>query len=277
MFRALASWLPLLALASALGCGPNSHPSSQVLGSPQDYYAGLDELPASSFRLALHQRISQSTKLNYNQIFSLLRETDLDPDDTNQLKMFYSGRSLPLLATGSGESSALGEEWNREHVWPKSHGFPRGNMPAYSDLHNLRACETSLNRLRGELEFGESDRAAEVPGSGGNGLDPKLKLWLPRPEVRGDIARILFYMDLRYEGDKALEPNLKLVEQQPPGLRHGMDAEGQGYLGQLSTLLRWHQEDPVDAGEQRRNTLVEKLQGNRNPFVDHPEWVRRIY
>lgn len=56
-----------------------------------------------------------------------------------------------------------------------------------------------------------------------------------------------------------------------------MDKQGLGYFGQLRTLLHWHHADPVDAEERLRNDKVERLQGNRNPFVDHPEWAQRLF
>jgi hypothetical protein len=104
------------------------------------------------------------------------------------------------------------------------------------------------------------------------------RTWLGR---RGDVARALMYMDVRYEGAFAgshPEPNLQLTDD--PKRIVQVDAASKGgdaFMGLISVLLRWHEEDPVDDLERRRNTVAYLFQGNRNPFVDHPEWVHTVY
>ena len=100
---------------------------------------------------------------------------------------------------------------------------------------------------------------------------------------RGDIARAMMYADVRYEGGNhgvtgAVEPNLILTDVE------GLIAASQtgqnittAYMGMLTVLLQWHVQDPVDAYERRRNDVVHAFQGNRNPFVDHPEWVECLF
>jgi endonuclease I len=104
--------------------------------------------------------------------------------------------------------------------------------------------------------------------------------WIGR---RGDVARAQLYMDLRYEGGVhgvtgAAEPDLiltddaGLISSTPTG-----DNEDIAYMGELSVLLAWHWQDPPDDLERRRNDVVASYQGNRNPFVDHPEWVHCVF
>ncbi|PKK86896.1 MAG: hypothetical protein CVV63_03100, partial [Tenericutes bacterium HGW-Tenericutes-8] len=89
--------------------------------------------------------------------------------------------------------------------------------------------------------------------------------YLPdRTEIRGDIARILFYMDIRYD-------NLKLV------YLSGSQTPAKYQMGDLATLLAWHVMDPVDDFEMNRNNVIYGYQNNRNPFIDHPELVSYIY
>jgi hypothetical protein len=96
--------------------------------------------------------------------------------------------------------------------------------------------------------------------------------WEPPEFVKGDIARALFYMTIRYTGDVSGEPALSLT-----------DATGQitstaSTMGRYTTLVKWHVADPVDAAEAGRNDAVYRdYQGNRNPFVDHPEWVLEAF
>jgi len=96
--------------------------------------------------------------------------------------------------------------------------------------------------------------------------------WEPPWFDRGNIARSLFYMAIRYTGDAANEPALVLTDDTV------LINSASSYMGKLSTLLAWHEADPVDTSEQMRNDQVYSLyQTNRNPFVDHPEWVNLTF
>ncbi len=86
------------------------------------------------------------------------------------------------------------------------------------------------------------------------------------------MARSLFYMDVRYEGDRANEQDLKLTDAVTE------ISSSTNFMGRLQTLLAWHQTHPVDESERLRNDLIfQNYQGNRNPFIDHPEWVALIF
>jgi hypothetical protein len=96
--------------------------------------------------------------------------------------------------------------------------------------------------------------------------------WEPPEAVKGAIAHSLFYMDVRYEGDRPNEQNLKLTD------TTGQISSSTNFMDRLQTLLAWHQGHPVDDAERRRNDLIfQYYQGNRNPFIDHPEWVILIF
>ena len=91
--------------------------------------------------------------------------------------------------------------------------------------------------------------------------------------MKGDVARMLFYMAVRYEGDNG-EPDLELVDEVNT---YDLNEAGKGYHGKLSILLEWHKEDPVDSFEINRNNIIYNYQENRNPFIDHPEYVDMIW
>ncbi|HKQ38638.1 MAG TPA: endonuclease, partial [Verrucomicrobiae bacterium] len=181
----------------------------------------------------------------------------------------YVQRSEPTNTFG------LTSGWNREHLWANSYGIDNVE-PAFSDLFNLRAEDLSVNADRGNKYFDTSDVGTpsyRFPASS-EALECSTDSdsWEPPPQTKGDIARALFYMDVRYEGDRANEPQLHLTDAIPTII--GTSAN----MGKLSTLLRWHEADPVDAVERRRNDLIyERYQHNRNPFVDHPEWVNLVF
>ncbi len=265
-----------LILFNSFACRPNAPESSELSGNTlAKDYSGLEILSGIELKNALHEKIRIARKLNYNQVWVYLKTIDEDPADASRMLMVYSQRSLPHSNIAGSDST---EGWNREHVWPSSRGFSRTNMPAHTDLHNLRPCEVELNRLHADRMFGEAPQGQSIPGAPGIRMDKSRDTFEPADQVKGDIARILFYMDVRYQGTQAKESDLRLVESIPADIPlKGQDAQGNGYLANLSTLLRWHQNDPVDEGERRRQERVFEAQGNRNPFIDHPEFVARIY
>jgi endonuclease I len=100
-------------------------------------------------------------------------------------------------------------------------------------------------------------------------------------ERKGDVARAILYMDIRYEGGTntfgAAEPNLAITDDPLLIQTTGTNTTGTAYLGLLAVLLEWHAFDPPDDRERLRNAVVYSYQGNRNPFIDHPEWAACIY
>ncbi len=120
-----------------------------------------------------------------------------------------------------------------------------------------------VNSSRGNLDFDNGGS----PVTGCTGCLRDSDSFEPPKRVKGDVARMLFYMATRYEpGDKVdLELNDKVNNGSAP------------YHGKLSVLLQWHKDDPVDDYERQRNNRIYEIQGNRNPFIDHPEWVEMIW
>ncbi|MEP4888432.1 MAG: ExeM/NucH family extracellular endonuclease [Aliiglaciecola sp.] len=203
--------------------------------------------------------------LTYDQVWTALTESDEDPSNADNVLLIYKGISLAKLSNGSAEQSSNPDNWNREHVWPNSHGFPDRDYEAYTDIHHLRPSDISVNSSRGNLDFDNSDTPlAEAPSNSVDGDS-----FEPRDEVKGDVARMMFYMDTRYEGLGDLTPDLLLS--------NGLTSVGEAQLGRLCRLIEWHNGDPVDALEQQRNETIYEYQGNRNPYIDHPEWVATLY
>ncbi|MEK3993970.1 endonuclease [Psychrobacillus sp. FSL K6-2365] len=227
--------------------------------SPTDvYYKDAIGKEGQVLKTALHEIIDDHTELSYDQVWVALRETDEDPNNTNNVILFYSG--VPRSKTANGGNVG---QWNREHTWAKSHGdFGTSKGPG-TDIHHLRPTDVQVNSSRGNLDFdngGNPVNNCDECKRASNSFEPPNR-------VKGDVARILFYMATRYEqGDKVdLELNEKLGNGSAP------------YHGKLSTLLKWHEQDPVDEFERNRNNVIQKWQGNRNPFIDHPEWVNLIW
>ena len=153
--------------------------------------------------------------------------------------------------------------WNREHIWSKSHGFPEMSDTAYTDVHHLRPADRSINGDRGTRDFDWGG----YPHDEAEGCFYDFDSWEPRNEVKGDVARMMFYMAVRYENQSTYD--LELVDSTGT---HGTT------FGKISTLLTWHQNDPVSEWERRRNNIIyEQFQHNRNPFIDRPEFAQKIW
>ncbi|XVV02803.1 endonuclease [Actinosynnema sp. CA-248983] len=225
-----------------------------------DYYRDAAGKTGPALKTALHQIIRTNTKLSYDQVWNALKVTDQDPNNPANVILLYSGRSQSKTLNGGDV-----DDWNREHVWAKSHGdFGTATGPG-TDLHHLRPEDVTVNADRGNKDFDNGGAAAaEAPG---NYTDSDS--WEPRNAVKGDVARMLFYMAVRYEGTDGFA-NLEL--------NNNVSNGAAPYHGRLSVLLQWHQQDPPDAFEKRRNQVIyDTYQRNRNPFIDHPEWVAAIW
>lgn len=242
-------------------------------GPPPNYYAQAQGLTGGNLRAALHQRIRNHHVLPYASsqfdTSDALRVLDEDPRNPQNVWLLYAQRSEPKSTFG------LTSGWNREHQWPDSYGLD-GVEPAYSDLHNLRAEDTTVNSSRGNKYYDVSlpaDVGYRRPAHAESPLcAADNDSWEPPDVVKGDIARALFYMSVRYTGDVAGEPRLTLTDAM------SQVSATTNLMGRLSTLLKWHAADPVSAEEMLRNDRIYSLyQTNRNPFVDRPDWVAAVF
>lgn len=224
----------------------------------EGYYEGLDGLEGELLKAFLHDLIDDHTVISYGGLRDALQDTDEDPDNPDNIILFYSGVSVK----STWDSGAT---WNREHSWPKSlGGFASDD--AGSDLHHIRATYTSVNSARGNKMYDNGGTLVSKTTdcyTDGDSFEP-------RDEVKGDVARMMFYMAVRYEGyDGANNSDLELVDNKTTSTS--------GILGNLQVLLQWNIDDPVDELEMNRNEAIYGYQHNRNPFIDHPELVELIW
>jgi endonuclease I len=232
---------------------------------PAGYYTSANGLSGSALKAALHNIIDDHTELSYTAVTNALKVTDEDPSNTNNVICIYTGWSY-----SKSEYGGLYNQWNKEHVWSKSHGDFGDNPPEGTDLHHLRPCDASVNSAKSNRDF--SKGTTQYYDSGiPTGCYTAPYIWEPRNEDKGDVARMIFYMAVRYEGDNG-ETNLELVSYVNTA------PAGQPLYGNLDTLLKWHGLDPVDPWEINRNDKIYyQYQANRNPFIDHPEYVDMIW
>ena len=231
------------------------------------YYANALVASSNELRGAINKDISKNQKkLTYSEVWTVLTHSDEDPNDAGKVIEIYTGRSIGK-GLNAGKIGNSGDAWNREHVWAKSHGFPNTSQFGYTDAHHLRPADASVNSERSNLDFDVGGTPITEAPENAKDSDS----FEPRDQMKGDVARMLFYMDVRYEGAASDNtPDLVLVDN--VGTENGSPE-----LGKLCALYSWHQADPVSDWERNRNNVVFEFQGNRNPFIDRPEWVQEIF
>jgi len=251
---------------------------------PANYYTTAENNSDANLKYELNQIIDNHTIFTYTSsstdVWDILKETDKDPNNPDNVIMLYSGISINAAQEYNNNNG-----WTREHVWAKSRGdFGTARGPG-TDVHALRPLDGSTNSTRSNRAFNNCTSCANVYDKWGNltGSFKDTNEWSfePRPEVKGDVARMIFYMAVRYEGYESFFTDdqgndvyldLELTETIFP------NTDKAPLHGVLTTLLEWHRNDPIDSWEENRNDIIYyNYQNNRNPFIDHPELAEYIW
>jgi endonuclease I len=249
--------------------------SFTTLFAQQSYYNDVDlNLSGNALRDALATKIinTHTNYLSYSEARECLKIVDLEPGQNQNVLLIY-GFSPNICPNGSADDNdhrrrnkndfggSANCEWNREHTFPKSLGDPNlGTSGPGADAHHLRAADVQRNSQRGSKKF--------AAGSGNSGV-VNGSYWYPGDEWKGDIARMMMYMYLRY-GSQCY----------PTLVGTGSTVATDSNMVQL--FLQWNAEDPVSQYEINRNNYLENTsnqygQGNRNPFIDDPYLATRIW
>jgi endonuclease I len=255
-YRRLATVTIGFILGGGLSGGPYDPPSN--------YYNNAEDLTGNGLKSALHNIIDNHVVISYSNVKTAFRELDKDPNNSNNVILIYSGTSV------SNNSSS----WNREHLWPRSYGADSG--PAYSDAHHLFPANAATNSDRSNYAFDELQFFTPLVNAPESKKNTGSRLVEPRDEDKGRIARAILYMETRYDSSNSTG-NFILSD---------IPNSGNNRMGKLSTLIKWNREFPPDEYERRRNHLIYEgvrvgnvvaFQGNRNPYVDHPELVDAVH
>ena len=252
------------------------------LNAQESYYNDVNlQLTGLNLKNALAVKITNThTKfLVYTpDVWTASKATDVNPDNPNEVLLIYgfeNGTDQNLdndRARGLNDNGGSQSNWNREHVFPRSLGNPNlGTEGPGSDAHHLRPSDASRNSSRSNRKFGR--------GSGNSGFSnldfhdgnegPNTAAYYPGDEWKGDVARMMMYMYLRY-GNQCL----------PSAVGVGDNSNTPDDM--IDLFLKWNVEDPVSDFERKRNTYHENTtntaaQGNRNPFIDNPFLATRIW
>lgn len=250
---------------------------SQAGAPAAPYYNGFNwTLTGMSLKSALVTKITSTHTnfLTYADVREACKVTDLDPTDATNTNVFllygFSATSCPISTSDDKDHRTRNKnsfgggtscEWNREHVYAKSLGTPNlvdgatvtSDSDAGEDAHHIRSSDVERNADRSNEKF--------AAGSGNSG-DVTVNTWYPGDEWKGDVARMMMYMYLRYP-TQCLPVNV------------GTGATVATDTNMIQLFLQWNAEDPVSQYEDNRNTYHGNVtnayaQGNRNPFIDNP-------
>ncbi len=225
------------------------------------FYNGTEGKTGEELKTALHDIINEHVDFSYSDAKYILNYADEDPANTNNMILFYTKRSQSKTSWGSGSNDA-----NREHVWAKSHGNFEDIRPMDGDAFNLHPADASTNILKSNYDFDEcSDFGTYIEEADAYYQSPRFE---PSDAAKGEVARTIFYMAVRYEGTQD-EIDLEVVD--------AVNTSSKAEHGKLSTLLQWNRDFPPTDLERRRNERVSEAQRNRNPFIDHPEFADLIW
>ncbi len=246
---------------------------AMALAQTAGYYDNASGKTGEELQQALHDIIDNHTVLSYNDLWGAFYSTDKKADET--VWDMYSdnpdGAEPYVYTFGSdqcGNYSGEGSCYNREHSFPKS-WF--GDVPPMNtDLFHLYPTDGSVNGRRSNYPFGETNSPTWTSLNGSKVGSCSVAgytgtVFEPIDEYKGDFARTYFYMATRYYG----EDN--------SWIGSGMTDGAQPKPWARVMLLQWHDNDPVSVKEEERNDAVYALQANRNPFIDHPEYVAMLY
>lgn len=254
---------------------------SNLYGQIQPYYNGLDFTKSGN---ELYDELSAkiiSTHIGIpytaasTDTWDVLIQGDEDPESNLNVLLIYgyndndgifkTDRSRLKTETDRGGGD-LGK-WNREHVFAKSLARPilsTDEPGPGTDVHNLKPADSEFNADRSNRKF--------TDGSGNAGIVSANGGWYPGDEWKGDIARIVMYMYLRYNGDGSRISETRCL---PVDIGFGTALDLDQNM--IDLFLRWNAEDPVSDFEDQRNTVIEGSQGNRNPFIDNPYLATLIW
>ena len=200
-----------------------------------------------------------------------------------------------IIRTYEGSVNENGSStFNREHTWAKSHGGFGESAPCGTDMHHLRPADYDLNGWRGSYDFGvvashsssntQQSKSWWTDAMDGNyvgtGLNTTATVFEPKDEFKGDVARMIFYMAVRYDGSNG-ELNLEVSGNRDTSRYNTFNyGSADGRHGNFVDLYDWATStiDPVSDFEVNRNNIIDQeYQHNRNPFIDHPEFIEMIY
>lgn len=261
------------------------------IGVGTDYYCNIGSETCEELKTILHDLIDDHTVVTYSSLWTHYQVTDDHLNDSGTETIVWdmysdnptgSENEFTFVTEQCGNYQSEGDCYNREHSFPKSWWGGSSSVPQYTDIFVVVPSDGWVNGLRSNFPYGEilpgttpqttnngtalGTSAVSIPGYTGSVFEPI-------DAYKGDLARGYFYLATRYQDvisswqNNSNEANAVL--------------DGSTYLvfeqWMIDMLISWHNLDPVDSKELDRNDAIYAIQGNRNPFIDHPEYVNLIW
>ena len=261
---------------------------SNIPSNINNYYSGLSSLSGASLKTALYNKISPHAVISYANLWSYYASTDVfyngklwDIYSTN-LSPPFANYSYTLITSQCGNYTGKeGDCYVREHSFPQS--WFASASPMVSDMFIIYPTDAKVNNIRSNDPYGEVaiSTTSSTPTQYGSkgGLNSFVfsggfagKVFEPIDEYKGDLARGYFYMATCYENVAAgwaANSNASVL----------LDSNSFPVFKpwELALLIKWHNQDPISTKEINRNNAIYAVQNNRNPFVDSPQFVQRIW
>jgi endonuclease I len=238
---------------------------------PSGYYNSIEGLSGAALKQELQRIIADPSVVrlhSYADIWEILRSSDRNPNNNNQVWCIYTEQ--PFSKLDQQNTSSIVGKWNREHIFCQSRGgfevasgdtadginvwsttSATTTVDGVSDAHHIRAVSGQENSSRNNKNYGTVASSSVYSGPTAT-----------QGSWRGDVARALFYMAVRFDG-------LNIVNGDPSEYVPSTTTAS-GNIGDLATLLTWNALDPKDDFEMNRNNYIYTWQMNRNPFIDYP-------
>ncbi len=265
---------------------PSDDKKPALPSDAEKYYSSLTATSGNALLGALHDLIT-TTHTHYSS-YSECRDkapiTDYAQGGKSIVEFYTHETIVEYTQTGSDAG-----RWNREHVWPKAlSGGLWGTDGGGADMHHIRPSEVKMNSVRADSKYGEVTGGSPIYSKTTSGANSKIGgyqkggVFEPLDEVKGDVARIVFYVYTHYNTYANVHGTTNGATNGQTesyfGTLHFTDViSASSEAAAIELLLQWNSDDPVDSIETKRNAEVYKIQRNRNPFIDHPEYANAIW
>ena len=255
------------------------------------YYADIGNEECGDLKTSLHNLINAHSMVSYGALWTHYQTTDDHPNDSGNEVIVWdiysdnpngSENEFTFVSEQCGTYSGEGDCYNREHTFPKSWWGGSTSAPMYTDLFTVLPVDGWINGIRSNNPYGEvlpgtetriTNNGTKLGSSAINIPNYTGSVFEPIDAYKGDLARGYFYLATCYEDDIA---NWENITAEADAVLDGTSFPVyEPWM--IDMLLDWHLADPVSQKEIDRNEAIYAIQGNRNPFIDHPEYADLIW
>lgn len=261
-------------------CGLSSFLSAQI---PSGYYDSAEGLKGYTLKTALSDIVKENHNVrHYGDLWQLYRDSDAREDGTvydmyTDCEFIFGPQDEGGNQDGGSGGNVECDKYNREHVLPRN-WFGGTISPMNEDAHHIPPVDKFVNAKRANYPFGPVSNVSYTTSNGSKFGSASFSgysgdVFEVVDQYKGDFARMFLYMAVRYQDEApSWKSNSSIADDVFDGTTTQVYSDWQ-----LDILIDWHLQDPPDDKERNRNDVIYQYQGNRNPFIDHPEYVMCIW